>query len=51
VLWNAWKEQNRRNFTGRQLTYLEVADITREDILQRDHAITSFWPAIPAELD
>ncbi|KAK1662868.1 hypothetical protein QYE76_051027 [Lolium multiflorum] len=51
VLWNAWKERNRRIFTARRLTYLEVADITREDILQRDRAINGFGPAIPAEPD
>ncbi|KAK1691773.1 hypothetical protein QYE76_008470 [Lolium multiflorum] len=51
VLWNAWKERNRRIFTGRRLTYLEVADITKEDVLQRDRAINGFGPAIPAEPD
>jgi hypothetical protein len=51
VLWNAWKERNRRIFAGRRLTYLEVADITREDVLQRDRAINGFGPAIPAEPD
>jgi hypothetical protein len=33
VIWNAWKERNRRIFTGQRLTYIEVASITREDIL------------------
>jgi hypothetical protein len=51
VLWNAWKERNRRIFTGRRLTYLEVADIAKEDVLQRDRAINGFGPAIPAEPD
>jgi hypothetical protein len=51
VLWNAWKERNRRIFTGLRLTYPEVADITREDILQRQRAFASFGPAIPAEPD
>jgi hypothetical protein len=51
VLWNAWKERNRRIFTGLRLTYPEVADITGEDILQRQRAFASFGPAIPAEPD
>jgi hypothetical protein len=51
VLWNTWKERNRRIFTGRRLTYLDVADITRKDVLQRDRAINGFGPAIPAEPD
>jgi hypothetical protein len=38
VLWNAWKERNRRIFTGCCLTTPEVADIAREDIHQRDSA-------------
>jgi hypothetical protein len=51
VLWNTWKDQNRRIFTGRHLTYLEVANIANEDILQRDRAINGFGPSIPAERD
>lgn len=51
VLWNAWKERNRRIFTGQRLTYLEVASIANEDILQRDRAINGFGPAIPADPD
>jgi hypothetical protein len=38
VLLNAWKERNQRIFTGRRLTYLEVASIVREDIMQMDLA-------------
>ncbi|KAK1626289.1 hypothetical protein QYE76_000604 [Lolium multiflorum] len=51
ILWNAWKERHRRIFTARRLTYLEVADITREDILQRDRAFNGFGPAFQAEPD
>jgi hypothetical protein len=51
VLWNAWKERNHRIFTGLRLTYPEVADITREDICQRECAFASFGPAIPAAPD
>jgi hypothetical protein len=51
VLWNVWKERNRRIFTGLRLTYPEVADIAREDISQRQRAFASFGSAIPAEQD
>jgi hypothetical protein len=36
VLWNAWKESNRRLFTGQGLTYIEDISIAKEDILQRE---------------
>jgi hypothetical protein len=49
VIWNAWKQRNRRIFTGQRLTYIEVASIAREGILQRDGAFTAFAPTIPAE--
>jgi hypothetical protein len=29
MLWNVWKERNRRIFAGRRLAYLEVVDIAR----------------------
>jgi hypothetical protein len=32
VIWNVWKERNRRIFQGVRLTYLEVAHIAHEDI-------------------
>jgi hypothetical protein len=51
VIWNAWKERNRRIFTGQRLTYIEVASVAREDIIQRDRAFTAFAPTIPAERD
>jgi hypothetical protein len=51
VVWNVWKERNRRIFTGLRLTYPEVADLAREDIAQRERAFTTFRQAIPAEPD
>jgi hypothetical protein len=36
VIWNAWKEMNRRIFNGKHLTYVEVASIACEYILQRE---------------
>ena len=51
ILWNAWKERNRRIFRGQRLTYIEVADIAKEDILQRERAFSAFVPAIPAKPD
>jgi hypothetical protein len=35
VIWNVWKERNKRIFQGVRLTYLEVAHIAHEDIRQR----------------
>uniref|UniRef100_A0ACD5V4B4 Uncharacterized protein n=1 Tax=Avena sativa TaxID=4498 RepID=A0ACD5V4B4_AVESA len=49
TLWNAWKERNHRIFTGRRLTYIEVASITRDDISMRATAFAMAGPAIPAE--
>ncbi|KAK1699535.1 hypothetical protein QYE76_016232 [Lolium multiflorum] len=51
VLWNAWKERNRRIFTGRRLTFLEVASLARDDIAQRDLAFAAIRQNIPAEPD
>jgi hypothetical protein len=51
AIWNAWKERNRRIFTAKRLTYVEVALIAREDILQRERAFTTYVPATPAEPD
>jgi exonuclease III len=38
VIWNAWKERNRRIFNGMRLTYIEVANLALEDIQQRELA-------------
>jgi hypothetical protein len=35
VIWNTWKKMNMRIFTTKCLTFVEVASIAREDILQR----------------
>jgi hypothetical protein len=51
VIWNAWKESNQRIFTGKRLTYVDVASIAREDILLRERAFTAYVPAIPAARD
>jgi hypothetical protein len=51
ALWNTWKERNRRIFTAKRLTCIEVASIAREDIQQRERAFTSYAPAIPAKPD
>jgi hypothetical protein len=51
AIWNAWKERNRRIFTAKRLTYVEVTLIAREDILQRERAFTPYVSAIPAEPD
>jgi hypothetical protein len=45
------KKENRRTYTGIRLTFVEVAMIAKEDILQRKRAFTAYTPAIPAELD
>jgi hypothetical protein len=34
VIWNIWKERNRRIFQGVRKTYMEVAHIAHEDIMQ-----------------
>jgi hypothetical protein len=36
---------------AKRLTYVEMASIAREDILQRDRAFTAYAPAILAEPD
>jgi hypothetical protein len=46
VIWNVWKERNRRIFQGVRLTYLEVAHITHEDIRQRDLAFREVTPVV-----
>jgi hypothetical protein len=51
IIWNAWKERNRRIFNVKRLTYVEVASIAREDILQRERAFTVYAPTIPVEPD
>ena len=51
VLWNGWKERNRRIFTDRRMTFVEVASLAWEDILQRTRAFAAYTPAPPAEPD
>jgi hypothetical protein len=51
VLWNAWKERNRRIFTGRRLTFIEVASLARDDITQRELAFAVNKQTIPAKPD
>jgi hypothetical protein len=51
VIWNAWKERNRRIFTGHRLTYIEVAAIVKEDIAQRQRAFAPVRVTIQAEPD
>ena len=51
VLWNAWKERNRRIFTARRMTFVEVASLAWEDILQRTRAFAAYTPTPPAEPD
>jgi hypothetical protein len=46
VIWNVWKERNRRIFQGVRLTYLEVAHITHEDIRQRNLAFMEVTPVV-----
>jgi hypothetical protein len=46
VIWNVWKEQNRRIFQGVRLTYLEVAHIAHEDIRQRALAFREVTPVV-----
>ena len=40
-LWNTWKEQNRRIFTERRITFMEVDSLTWEVILQRARAFVA----------
>jgi hypothetical protein len=51
VIWNAWKKRNQHIFTGQWLTYIEVASIACEDILQRESVFTAFALVIPAKPD
>jgi hypothetical protein len=51
VLRTAWKESNRRLFTGQGLTYIEDISIAKEDILQRERTFNIFVQAIRADLD
>jgi hypothetical protein len=51
MLFGTLKKRNRHIFTGKRLTYTEVASIMRDNILQSEHAFIAFEPAIPAELD
>ena len=51
VLWNVWKERNRRIFTGKRMTFVEVATLAWEDILQRGRAFAAYTPAPPPDPD
>jgi hypothetical protein len=51
VLWNAWKERNRRIFTGHRLTYIDVATIAKEYIAQRHRVLALARVTYPAEPD
>jgi hypothetical protein len=51
MLWNAWKEINRWSFTGKHLTFVKVASIAWEDIMQRERAFAVYTPTLPAEPD
>jgi hypothetical protein len=46
VIWNVWKERNRRIFQGIRLTFLEVAYIAHEDIRQRALAFREVTPVV-----
>jgi hypothetical protein len=46
VIWNVWKEQNRRIFQGVRKTYMEVAHIAHEDIRQRALAFGVATPVV-----
>jgi hypothetical protein len=46
VIWNVWKERNRRNFQGVRFTYLEVVHITYENIRQRALAFEIVTPVV-----
>jgi hypothetical protein len=46
VLWNVWKERNRRIFQGVRKTYMEVAHIAHEDIRQRAFAFGVATPVV-----
>jgi hypothetical protein len=46
VIWNVWKERNRRKFQGVRLTYLEVVHITHENIHQRAFAFGIVTPVV-----
>jgi hypothetical protein len=46
IIWNVWKEQNRRIFERVCNTYMEVAHIAREDIQQRALAFRVATPVV-----
>jgi hypothetical protein len=46
VIWNVWKERNRRIFQGVRKTYMEVAHIAHEDIRQRALAFGVATPVV-----
>jgi hypothetical protein len=46
VIWNVWKERNRRIFQGIHKTYIEVAYIAHDDIRQRALAFGVVTPVM-----
>jgi len=40
IVWNLWKERNRRIFNNAQKTGQQVAYLTKEDIMQRRGAVS-----------
>jgi hypothetical protein len=49
VLWNAWKKNE--TIVSSWLTYIEVASVDKEDILQRERDFTAYVPVILAKSD
>ena len=40
MVWNLWKERNRRIFENERKTVQQVASLTKEDIMQRRRAVS-----------
>jgi len=40
IVWNLWKERNRRIFENEHKTVQQVASLTKEDIMQRCSAVS-----------
>ena len=39
IVWNLWKERNRRIFENTHMTAQQVASLAKEDIMQRRRAM------------
>jgi hypothetical protein len=39
IVWNLWKERNRRIFENTHMTAQQVASLVKEDIMQRRRAM------------